>query len=109
MCTGSSSSYLQIMEGVGFQDPEQLLLALLKAELRMLREGAVDVPLDHLLHLFLPDANLAECVVATALRVHGGDWPGHLADSLQQPCRVANLDLHESTLCLEKQYSQTFD
>ena len=57
------------MQGVGLQDAKQLLLALLEAELGVLWEGAVDVPLDDLLHLFLADADLAERVVAAVLGV----------------------------------------
>ena len=78
---------LQIVQRVGFEHSEQLLLSLFKAELRMLREGAVDIALYHFFHLFLSNADLTERVVPAALWIDGGNRPRYLAYCLQQPCK----------------------
>lgn len=76
------------MQRVGFENPEQFLLTLLEAELRVLRESTTDVSLDDFLYLFLSYADLAECVVSTTLWIYSGDWPGNFAHSFQQPCSM---------------------
>ena len=53
VCFHRCRSHLQVVEGVGLQDAEQRALALLEAELRVLREGAVDVTLYDVVCLLL--------------------------------------------------------
>ena len=51
-----SSPHLDVVQRVGLEHAEERLLALLKAKERVLREGAVDVARDDLIHLLLPHA-----------------------------------------------------
>lgn len=78
-----SVRHLEIMQGVGFQYSKELLLPLLKTELRVFWEGAVDIPLYDLFHFFLAYADLTEGFVPTPFRVNSRNGPGDMADSLQ--------------------------
>ena len=51
---------LEVVQGVGLEHAEERLLALRKAKLGVLGEGAVDVARDHLIHLLLPQRHLVE-------------------------------------------------
>ena len=55
------------MQGVGFEDAEEHLLPGLAAKLGVLWEGAVDVPLDDVINLLLPHADLQQRVVLPIL------------------------------------------
>lgn len=78
-------TYFKIVEGVGFQDSEECLLALLEAELGVLWEGAVDVPADDLVHILLPYADLQERVVPAPLCILCIDGPLYFPNGLHDP------------------------
>ena len=83
-----AGAHLQIVEGVGFEDAEEGLLALRKAELRVLGEGAVDVARDNLVHLLLPDADLQQRVVPRLLPILCADGPCHIHHRRHDPCTM---------------------
>ena len=77
---------LQVVQGVGFEDAEEGLLALSKAKLGVLGEGAVDVSCDDLIHLFLPNADLQQRVVTRLFPVLCADGPWDIHHCRHDPC-----------------------
>ena len=71
------------MQRVGLEHFKKQLLALSIAKLRMLREGAVNVSGDDVIHLLLPYADLQQRVVPPLLGVLNWDGPGHMHDRVQ--------------------------
>mmetsp|Transcript_4404 Transcript_4404/g.7997 ORF Transcript_4404/g.7997 Transcript_4404/m.7997 type:complete len:305 (+) Transcript_4404:511-1425(+) len=82
-------SNLQVMQGISLQHIEQRGLPhVLKPKLRVLREGAVDVPRDDLVHVLLPHTDLQQRAVPTFLRNRGRDGPLNLPHRAQQPSQL---------------------
>ena len=93
---------LEVVQGVGLEDAEEGLLPLRKAELRVLREGAVDVARDDLIHLLLPDADLQQRVVAALLPILRADRPRHVHHRRHDPCTALAAPQHAQQ-CTQEQ------